>query len=166
MDSKHKRPGSMQRKGIPGHLPGFPIPSLHHNFWLCKQPPNAHAEKCGLTGSTLSKWQIAADQYPPASIQSFDSFRIVPYVHVLFHPRIEGRIAIVTDAGWNAVDAEGPKTTSLFRVRKKPCGSGAPMHASSSRKTPKVWRGRRWQELVHREEHGGHRKATAQGRLA
>jgi len=48
----------------------------------------------------------------------------------LFKPRIEGRIAIVTDAGWNAVDAGMPFDERHAPRTAKSCGPGA----------PKLWR--------------------------
>ena len=48
-------------------------------------------------------------------VASIDSIHPLLYVLVLFWPEIEGRIAIVTDVGWNAVDAEGTdRRAALF----------------------------------------------------
>ena len=47
-----------------------------------------------------------------------DPLPILLYVPVLFQPIIEGRIAIVTDAGWNAVDAKMPFDERHARVRR------------------------------------------------
>src|SRR5581483_5791064 len=55
-----------------------------------------------------------------------DPLPIFPYVPVLFKPRIEGRIAIVTYAGWNAVDAEMPFDERHAPRTAKSCGPGAP----------------------------------------
>src|ERR1700733_9698850 len=55
----------------------------------------------------------------------------------------EGRLAIVTDAGRDAVDAGGALTKALGLRTAKSCGPDAPTLASSWRKR---FRWRRWQE--------------------
>jgi hypothetical protein len=55
----------------------------------------------------------------------------------------EGRIAIVTDAGWDAVDAGGASDEGACLRTAKSCGPDAPTLASSWRRR---LRRRRWQE--------------------
>src|SRR5713101_1751702 len=70
------------------------------------------------------------------------------------HPT-EGRIAIVTDAGWNAVDADSARRDlsrgrmALLRTAK-PCGPDAPTLASSWRIDPQTTVARK---PGHRGEH-------------
>jgi hypothetical protein len=47
-------------------------------------------------------------------------------------PCQEGRLAIVTNVGWDAVDAGGATDERACLRTAKPCGSGAPKQASSS----------------------------------
>jgi hypothetical protein len=54
------------------------------------------------------------------------------YMHCRPVPR-EGRFAIVTDAGRDAVDARSAKDESAFWRTAKACGPDAPVLASSSR---------------------------------
>ena len=52
----------------------------------------------------------------------------------------EGRIAIVTNAGRAVVDANGATDERAVSRTSKPCGSGAPLQASSSRRRQRVAR--------------------------
>src|ERR1700752_1380774 len=54
-----------------------------------------------------------------------DSPHLLHYVPVLFQLGIEGRIAIVTDAGWNAVDATSAERRAARARTAKSCGPGA-----------------------------------------
>src|ERR1700752_3027393 len=53
-----------------------------------------------------------------------DSPHLLHYVPVLFQLGIEGRIAIVTDGGWNAVDATSAERRAARARTAKSCGPG------------------------------------------
>ena len=67
----------------------------------------------------------------------------------------EGRFAIVTNVGRDAVDVGCADRRAAQTRTAKSCGPGAPMQAPSWRK---MMRRRRWQQAVHRGEHGISRK--------
>ena len=58
--------------------------------------------------------------------------------HAAIPSRSEGRIAIVTDAGWDAVDAGGAADESAGLRTAKSCGPDAPTLASSRRSNPSM----------------------------
>src|SRR3954447_13165813 len=57
--------------------------------------------------------------------------------------RQEGRLAIVTNVRWDAVDADVTTDDRGFSRTVKSCGPGAPMLALSAREVSRGWR---WQE--------------------
>jgi len=122
-------------------------------------------------GSVMWQWSclrtVNAHHASTARAHPLDSRNLLLYVLVLFHPGIEGRIAVVTDAGWNAVDAEAGERRAAASRTAKSCGPGAPMQGA------KLARMRQ----THRADDGGKqagspgrtrisRKAIAQGRPA
>jgi hypothetical protein len=64
------------------------------------------------------------------------------FIDSIVHPK-EGRIAIVTDAGLDAMDAGRAADESVVLRTAKPCGPGTPTLVSSRRKS---FRWRWWQE--------------------
>ena len=81
--------------------------------------------------------QSCSQKYFPLALTQITS--ISPAVS----PHFEGRIAIVTDAGWDAMDAGGAADESVVLRTAKPCGPGTPTLVSSRRKS---FRWRWWQE--------------------
>ena len=71
---------------------------------------------------------------PARRAPSLDSSSHFPYVPVLFKPGIEGRIAIVTDVGWNVVDANGSQGEAIVRADGEVVWSWRP------RALPSSWR--------------------------
>src|SRR5882672_12672229 len=74
----------------------------------------------------------------------------------------EGRVAIVTNVRWDAVDAAGAKRRTRPMRTAKSCGPDAAVLASNRRKQASADDGGK--RAVHRGEHEVSRKATAQGR--
>jgi hypothetical protein len=73
---------------------------------------------------------------------SFEKFSASRFTQINFitpavHPT-EGRIAIVTDAGLDAMDAGGAADESVGSRTAKPCGPDAPTLASSWRSDPQA----------------------------
>ena len=66
----------------------------------------------------------------PVTNFGFSEFDLTESVIRVMH---EGRIAIVTDAGWDAVDAGGATDESACRRTAKSCGPDASTPASSRR---------------------------------
>jgi hypothetical protein len=69
-------------------------------------------------------------------ISDFQKFRLPPDPNQSYMPavppRFEGRSAIVTDVGRDAVDASGAIDEGAFLRTEKACGPDAPTLASSS----------------------------------
>ena len=65
-------------------------------------------------------------------IACIDTSHSFIYVPVLFQPGIEGRIAIVTDVGWNVVDAKGPQDEAAIRADGEVVWSWRPKALASS----------------------------------
>jgi hypothetical protein len=71
----------------------------------------------------------------------------------LFQSGIEGRIAIVTDVGWNAVDANGSQGEAIVRADGEVVWSWRPRYlALSSSEADRLREGRRWQTGWFTEE--------------
>jgi hypothetical protein len=66
---------------------------------------------------------------------------------------MQGRIAIVTDAGRNAVDASGAKDESAILRTAKSCGPDAPTLASS-------WRSNLQATVANKPGHRGEREIS------
>ena len=82
-----------------------------------------------------------------------DSSLLFLYVPVLFWTGIEGRIAIVTDVGWNVVDANGPQDEAAVRADGEVVWSWRPNAlALKSKRSRRASRGRRWQTEWFTEE--------------
>src|SRR6266550_3173228 len=73
---------------------------------------------------------------------------------------MEGRLAIVTNAGRDAVDAAARETNAVCWRTAKSCGSDAPMLASSLREEAQATVSNK---PGHRGEHEGNRKTIARG---
>jgi hypothetical protein len=94
-----------------------------------------------ISGTTLSS-NSNPDQ-PVGQISGAGDLPVQPHIQKYFRSRLthsprrpvphEGRIAIVTDVGRDAVDAGGAKRRGRFSRTEKSCGSDAPKLASSLR---------------------------------
>ena len=91
---------------------------------------------------------------------SASRFTQINFITLAVYPT-EGRIAIVTDAGLDAMDAGGAADESAGSRTAKPCGPDAPTLASSWRSDPQTTVARK---PGHRGERVISRKTIAQGR--
>ena len=81
-------------------------------------------------------WSFGPPRNDDARISDFPKFRLPPDPNQLYMPavppRFEGRFAIVTDVGRDAVDASGAKDEGAFLRTEKACGPDTPTLVSSS----------------------------------